>query len=144
MDPEIKSCSFGLIYLLTLVFVLQWLSLHWEILTMLLCQFPLTFSQAHNVMPHFIACLLTILVLIWTVFVIIWEMLHGRIFLDSASVADNEFCEWVQVGIDVYNLHCNYQVKPDSTPWFSAACAAAIVHRNLFFSFVPTEKIFWM
>ena len=31
--------------LLTLVFVLQWLSLHWEILIILLSQFPLTFHQ---------------------------------------------------------------------------------------------------
>ena len=26
-----------------------------------------------------------------------------------------------------------YQVKPHSSPWFSAACAAAIIHRNHFF-----------
>ena len=32
-------------FLLTLVFVLQWLSLHWEILIMLLSQFPLTFPS---------------------------------------------------------------------------------------------------
>ena len=32
------------LFLLTLVFVLQWLSLHWEILIMLLSQFPLTFQ----------------------------------------------------------------------------------------------------
>ena len=31
------------------------LSLHWEILIMLLSQFPLTFHQFHNEMPHFIA-----------------------------------------------------------------------------------------
>ena len=31
-------------FLLTLVFVLQWLSLHWEILIMLLPQLPLTFQ----------------------------------------------------------------------------------------------------
>ena len=31
------------LFLLTLVFVLQWLSLHWEILIMLVSQFPLTF-----------------------------------------------------------------------------------------------------
>ena len=31
--------------LLMLVFVLQWLSLHWEIMIMLLSQFPLTFQQ---------------------------------------------------------------------------------------------------
>ena len=41
-------------FVLMLVFVLQWLSLHWEIL-MLLSQFPLTFHQIHNRMPHFIA-----------------------------------------------------------------------------------------
>ena len=41
-------------FLLRLVFVLQWLSLHWEILIMLLSQFPLTFHQIHNRMPHFI------------------------------------------------------------------------------------------
>ena len=32
------------LFLLTLVFVLQWLSLHWEILIMLLSQLPLTFQ----------------------------------------------------------------------------------------------------
>ena len=42
---------------LRLLFVLQWLSLHWEIPIMLLCQFPLTFHNIHNGMPHFIACL---------------------------------------------------------------------------------------
>ena len=43
------------LFLLTLVFVLQWLSLHWEILIMLLSQFPLTFYQVHNEMSPFIA-----------------------------------------------------------------------------------------
>ena len=35
--------------------VLQWLSLHWEILIILLSQSPLTFHQIHTGMPHFIA-----------------------------------------------------------------------------------------
>ena len=61
-----------------------------------------------------------------------WE----DIFKLGASAAASEFCEWVQVGIDVYIPHRKYQVKPHSSPWFSAACAAAIVHRNHFFSFV--------
>ena len=30
----------------------------------------------------------------------------------GASAASSEFCEWVQVGIDVYILHHKYQVKP--------------------------------
>ena len=55
------------------------------------------------------------------------------IFKLSASAAASEFCEWVQVGIDVYIPHRKYQVKPHSSPWFSASCAAAIVHRNQFF-----------
>ena len=58
-----------------------------------------------------------------------WE----DIFKLSASAAASEFCEWAQVGIDVYIPHRKYQVKPHSSPWFSAACATAIVHRNHFF-----------
>ena len=65
-----------------------------------------------------------------------WE----DIFKVSASAAASEFCEWVQVGIDVYILHHKYQVKPHSSPWFSAACAAAIVHRNHFFRLYQQNK----
>ena len=43
------------LFLLTLVFVLQWLSLHWEILIMLLSQFPLNLHHICNGMPHFMA-----------------------------------------------------------------------------------------
>ena len=57
----------------------------------------------------------------------------GDIFKLTDSVAASEICEWVQVGIDVYIPHCKYQVKPHSSPWISAACAAAIAHRNYFF-----------
>ena len=51
----------------------------------------------------------------------------------SAPAAASEFCESGQVGIDVYIPHWKYQVKPPSSQWFSAACAAAIVHRITFF-----------
>ena len=66
-----------------------------------------------------------------------WE----DIFKLGASAA-SEFCEWVVVGIDVYIPHRKYQVKPHSSPWFSAACAAAIVHRNHFFRLYQIEKSF--
>ena len=33
-----------------------------------------------------------------------------------------------------------YQVKPHSSPWFSAACAAAIVHRNHFYRLYQQNK----
>ena len=41
-----------------------------------------------------------------------WE----DIFKLGASAAASEFCEWVQVGIDVYIPHRKYQVKPHSSP----------------------------
>ena len=70
-------------FLVTLVFVRQWLSPHLEILIMLLSQFPYTSHYIHNRMPRFIELLKTILLLVGTVFVIIWEMFHVRISLDS-------------------------------------------------------------
>ena len=65
-----------------------------------------------------------------------WE----NIFKLGASTAASEFCEWVQVGIDVYIPHRKYQVKHHSFPCFSAACAAAIVHRNHFFRLYQQNK----
>ena len=65
-----------------------------------------------------------------------WE----DIFKLGASAAASEFCEWIQIGIDVYIPHRKYQVKSRSSPWFSAACAAAIVHRNHFFRLYQREK----
>ena len=50
------------------------------------------------------------------------------------------FVSGVQVGIDVYIPHRKYQVKPHSSPWFSASCAAAIVHRNHFFRLYQQNK----
>ena len=58
----------------------------------------------------------------------------------SASAAASEFCEWVQVGIDVYIPYRRYQVKPHSSPWFSAAFATVIVHENHFFRIYQQNK----
>ena len=49
-----------------------------------------------------------------------WDGLHDHlrdvpwedIFKLCASADANEFCEWVQVGTDVYFPHQKYQVKP--------------------------------
>ena len=65
-----------------------------------------------------------------------WE----DIFKLGASAAASEFCEWVQVGIDVYIPHRKYQVKPHSSPRCLAACDAAIVHRNHFFHLYQQNK----
>ena len=48
-----------------------------------------------------------------------------NIFKFSSSAAASECCEWFQVGIDAYISH-EYEVRPHSPPWFSAACVAAI------------------
>ena len=77
-----------------------------------------------------------------------WDGLHNYlrdvpwedVFKLSASAAASELCEWVRVGIDVYIPHRKYQVKPHLPPWFSASCAAAIVHRNLFFCLYQKDK----
>ena len=61
-------------------------------------------------------------------------------FKVDASAAASEFCEWVQVGIYVYIPHRKYQVKPHSSPWSSAAYAAAIVHRNHSFPVYQKDK----
>ena len=75
-----------------------------------------------------------------------WDGLHDHlrdvpwedIFKLGASAAAREFCEWAQVGIDV--PHRKYQVKLHSSPWFSAACAAVIAHRNHFFRLYQKDK----
>ena len=64
-----------------------------------------------------------------------WE----DIFKLGASAAASEFCEWVQVGIDVYIPHRKYQVKPHSSPW---CLAAVIVHKNHFFHLYQQNKSF--
>ena len=62
------------------------------------------------------------------------------IFKLSASATASEFGEGVQVGIDIYFLHRKYRVKPHLSPWFSAACSAAIVHRNYVFCLYQQNK----
>ena len=77
-----------------------------------------------------------------------WDGLHDHlrdvpwvdIFQLSTYAAASEFIEWVQVGIDLYIPHRKYQVKPHSSPWFSAACEVAIVHRNHFFHLYQQNK----
>ena len=81
-------------FLLTLLVVLQWLSLLLEILILFLSQFPLTFHHIHNGMPRFTAD---------------WDSLRDHLrdvpWQDisklSASADASEFCEWVQMYISL-------------------------------------------
>ena len=68
------------------------------------------------------------------------EVPFQDIFKLSASAAASQFCVEIEVRIGIYICipHHKYQVKPHSSPWFSAAyaaaaAAAAIVHTNQFF-----------
>ena len=61
-------------------------------------------------------------------------MPHGQISLNLVLLLlVLEFCDWIQVGIDVYIPHRKYQVNFHSSSWFSVACTAAIVIENIFF-----------
>ena len=92
-------------FLLMLVFVLQWFSLHWEILIMLLSQFPSTLWNSQWDAPfHHIA---------YDYSRANWDGLCDHLrddpwedaFKPSASAAASKFCELIQVGIDVYIAH---------------------------------------
>ena len=68
------------------------------ILIMLLSQFLLTFQINLNRTPHFIAWLMTILVLIWHgLHDHLRDVLWKDIFNIGASAAASELCEWVQL-----------------------------------------------
>ena len=124
-----------------LIFVLQWLSLHFRnsdhFIASVSIDFPINSKQ--DTVFHRVA---------YDYSCEEWDGLcdHLRdvpwedIFKLSASAAASEFCEWVQVGSDVYTPHRKYQVKLHSSPWFLAACAAAIVHRNHFFRLYRQNK----
>ena len=62
------------------------------------------------------------------------------IFELGASAAAKEICEWVQVEIDEYIPHRKLSGQASLSPWFSAACAAAIIHRNHFFCLYQKDK----
>ena len=81
-------------FFLRLVFVLQWLFLYWEILIILLSQFPLTFHQIHNRMPHFIHRIAYNYShddwSLWS-----FERCSMGGFKLGASAAAGKFCDWV-------------------------------------------------
>ena len=71
-------------------------------------------------------------------------MFHGRISLSLVLLLLLvNFASGFRLGlIYIYITQRKYQVKPHSSPWFSTACAAAIVHRNHFFRLYQKDKSF--
>ena len=123
-------------FLLMLAFVLQWLFPHWEILIMLLSHVHWLSYKLKTGLPFSLRSL--------GLFLGLWNGLHDHlrdvpweyIFELTPSAASCKFCD---VRTDVYIPRHKYQIKPHPSPWFSVACAAAIVYRNHFFQFVPKE-----
>ena len=125
-----------------LVFVLKWLSLQGEILIMLFVSVCIDFpsNSQWSALFHRIAddysCTDS-----YGLRDHLRDLPWEDIFKLGASAAASEFCDWVQVGVDVYIPHRKYQVKPHSSPWFLDACAAAaIVHRNHSFHLYQKDK----
>ena len=132
---------FWIYSLLMLVFVLQLLSLHWQILIMLLSvsidslsnskwdvqfrriAYDYSCADSDGLSDHFedVSC-------------------EDNFTLNASAAAACEFCEWVQLGTDAYIHHCKHHVKPHSFLCFSAVCAPTIVHKIHFFCFYQPNK----
>ena len=111
------------------------------------------FTQKHFVLLKF-ACIspccdshsfafLDLFFLLMLLFVLqLWSFekcFMGRYPQTQGFCSCSEFFEWGQVGTDVYIPH-KCQVKYHLSPWFSAACATVIVHRNHFFCLHQQNK----
>ena len=119
------------------LFLLTWLFLNLEIL-IILSQFPLCQSVSIvSVSKEVASFRLTVQHYSHAD----WDSLCDHLkdvscedmFKLCTSTMATVFCEWDQVGIDVRTPYRIYQVKPHSSLWSSAACAAAIAHKNHFF-----------
>ena len=141
--PDCDSHSLTLLncfFFLVLV-LLQWLPLHWKILITFLSQFSLTFLQTQREMPFFIPQLMPVLLLIGTVCMIIREMLHERILLNLVLLLlVLTFVRVTLLKLVYISIYHQYQIQPHSSQWLSAACAAAITHRNHFFRLYQQNK----
>ena len=84
--------------------------------------------------PYSLHSFMNIPRLIGSVFVIIWEIFHERISSKSLLLLLLvNFVSGFRLELMYQVPSFKYQVKPHSSPWFSAACADVIVHRNHFF-----------
>ena len=88
----------------------------------------------------FIAQLMTILMLTRMVFLIIWEMFHEKISSNSVVlVLLVNFVSGFRLELMYVSIILNIRSSLTHLHGFQLLCAASIVHRSHFFSFVPTE-----
>ena len=99
------------------------------------------FPSTQREMPFFIPQLMPVLLLIGTVCMIIREMLHERILLNLVLLLlVLTFVRVTLLKLVYISIYHKYQIKPHSSQCFSAACAAAITHRNHFFHLYQQNK----
>lgn len=124
-------------FLLTLVFVLQWLlsiGKFWSCSCLSFYRISFRFKGERSFTAE-----LSIILLIGTVHLIIWDIPCVDI-LKLGATDTAGFCEWVQVWINVYMAHPKYHVKPHLFAWFSAGLLLSWLRNH--FLFLPTEQIF--
>ena len=84
---------------------------------------------------------MTILVLIGMAILIIWEMFHGRISLSWVLLM--LLVNYVsRFRLELMYISLTKSINLHSSPWFSASCPAAMVHRNHFFPLCQQNKSF--
>ena len=59
-----------------------------------------------------------------------WDGFRDSWFGYNVNKAVKEISDWIQIGVDCFIPHQNFQVKSHSLPWFTPSCTDAIVHRN--------------
>ena len=69
-----------------------------------------------------------------------WNFTSSWHFFKQGKVLSNILNRCKRSTIDVYIPHRKYQTKLHSSQWLSAACAAAIVHRNHFSCLYQKDK----
>ena len=117
-----------------LVFVLQWLSLHLGNSDHVFVSVSIDFPSDSQWVALFHCIAYNYSCADWDGLCdhlrdVLWE----DIFKVSALLLLVNFVSGFRLELVYISLIVKYQVKPHSSQWFSAACAAAIVHRNHFF-----------
>ena len=67
------------------------------------------------------------------------EIPVSDVFKNSSSKIASQVSDWIVDGMECYIPSKTYQLKPNNQPWFTPECAAAIAHRNHFFSLVSSK-----
>ena len=124
------------LFLLTLIFVLQWLSLHGEILIMLLSQFHLLSNKLKTGCPissHAYSHAN------WDGLCDHLRVFHGRISLNAMLLLllVNFLSEF---RLELMYISLIISIKSNLTHLHGFACAAVIVHRNHFFWLYQQNK----